>query len=225
MKYFFFLFIVFVTAPLFAQENIHYINVNGTSEVTRIADQASFTVEIKTIDDALEISKSLNDKNSGELLAILKEFGIRSSDISITPIKIGKNIIYDRDRQPKQKGFFAVVDISFLLKDLSKYYEFTNKLVTNNSFEVSKSSYSISDYETQHKIAIENALKAAKEKADYMAKTLGVSLGKVLEIDENNNYQTYANPFNSVTVERSDNSDISGKVVLKRSVRVKFSIN
>jgi len=57
-----------------------------------------------------------------------------------------------------------------------------------------------------------------------MTKTLGVKLGGVLEIDERNNQQSFANPFNSVSKVNSEGTNISGNVTLRRSVRVKFEI-
>ena len=113
--------------------------------------------------------------------------------------------------------------VSFLLKDLSRYYELTNKLATSNNFEIQRSDYSISDYEQKNKLAYEKALKAAIEKAEYMTKTLGVKLGEVLEIDENNRWQTYPNPTNSITTENTQRG-FAGKVTIRRSVRVKFAI-
>ena len=47
----------------------------------------------------------------------------------------------------------------------------------------------------------------------------------VLEIDENTNWQSYSAPSNTITKEISTTGDISGKVTIRRSVRVKFAIN
>ena len=209
-----------------AQEIQRYININGTSELIRDADLIDFTIEIKTIDESVEKSKKTNDNNLEELLEVLKTFGISSEDIIVSPISLGKNFEYnDRERQQIQKGFFVELEVSFLLRDLTKYYALTNKLATSNDFAIIRSNYGISDYELQHKIAYENALKAAKEKAEYMSKTLGVNLGDVLEIDENNLWQSYPNPTNTITMESSQGGNISGKVTIRRSIRVKIAIN
>jgi uncharacterized protein YggE len=207
-----------------AQENKKYINVTGTSELILPADQMNFTVQIRTINDSVEESKKANDNHLNELMALLKSAGILSNDITSSPISIGKNYeMKDKDRI--QKGFFTEVRVSFLFKDLSKYYELTNKLSSCNSFENINSSYALSDFELQNKLTYQKALMAAKEKAEYMSNALGLKLGDVLEIDVNNSEQNYPNPFNSVTVIDSQNSTNSGKVTIKRSVRVKFAIN
>ncbi|RPI63926.1 MAG: DUF541 domain-containing protein [Ignavibacteriales bacterium] len=216
--------ICFISAN--AQEIQRYININGTSELIRDADLIDFTIEIKTIDESVEQSKKTNDNNLAELLKALKIFGISPEDIKVSPISLGKNYEYnDRERQQIQKGFFVELEVSFLLRDLTKYYELTNKLATSNEVAIIGSNYGISDYELQHKTAYQNALKAAKEKAEYMSKTLGVTLGEVLEIDENNLWQSYPNPTNTITMESSQDGNISGKVTLRRSIRVKFAIN
>ena len=223
MKFMFLILLLFCSISVNAQENTKYINVNGTSELILPADQINFTIQIKIVDESVEESKKTNDKYLNELLTLLKTSEINSKDIEMLPISIGKNYeLINRER--KQKGFYTQVNVSFILKDLSKYYDLTNKLSKNNYFEIVNSNYGISDYEVQHKLAYEKALKAAKEKAEYMTKTLGVKLGNVLEIDENNYWQSYATPFNTVTKVNLRESDISGNVTIRRSVRVKFSI-
>jgi uncharacterized protein YggE len=226
MKYFLFALLLVCFTSLKAQENKRYINITGTSELILPADQMTFTVQIKTINDLIEESKKANDNHLNELISLLKSSGIISTDITTSPITLGKNYVY-KNNENIQKGFYTEVTVSFLLKDLSKYYELTNKLSSSNSSGNINSNYNISDYELQNKLAYQKALKTAKEKAEYMASTMGVKLGDILEIDETtngNNISNYPNPFNTVTVIDSPNNNSSGKVTIKRSVRVKFAI-
>jgi len=223
MKNLFLALFIFCFTSANAQENQKYIIINGTSELILSANQINYTIQIKIIDATVEGSKRTCDNDLNELLTILKNIVINSNDINVSPITLGKNYEFI-DKERKQKGFYTEVNVSFLLKDLSKYFELTNKLASSNAFEIVNSSYSISDYEIQHMLAYEKALKAAEEKAEYMTKTLGLKLGDVLEIDENNYSQSYPNPFNTITKENSPTGDISGKVTIRRSVRVKFAI-
>jgi uncharacterized protein YggE len=224
MKYLLLALILLCFASPKAQENKKYINITGTSEVMLPADQMNFAVQIKTISATVEASKKENDKSLNELLSILKDIGIQKNNIESSPITLGKNYEY-KNSERNQRGYFTLLNVSFLLKDLSKYYELTNKLSSSSSFENISSNYSISDYELQNKLAYQKALKTAKEKAEYMASTLGLKLGNVLEIDENEEGRNYPNPFNSVTIINSPDNNISGKVTIKRSIRVKFALN
>jgi uncharacterized protein YggE len=147
---------------------------------------------------------------------------IADNDVNISPVSLGRNYEY-RDRERIQKGFYTEIRVTFLLKEMGKYYELINRLSAYDYFEITGSEYIISDYEKQHRLTYEKALKAASEKADYMAVAMNIKVGEILEIEENNASQNYPNPYNTVTVESSGN--ISGKVIIRRSVRVKFSIN
>jgi uncharacterized protein YggE len=199
--------------------------VNGTSELILPADQIKYTIQIKIVAAAVEASKNANDSCRNELLRKLNKIGINSNDINVLPMTLGKNYEFNKGER-KQRGFYTEVNVIFLLKDLSKYYELTNELSSSNQYEIKESTYNISDYELQQKIAFEKALLAAKEKAKYMVHVLGVKLKDVLEIEENNYWQ--AGSIYSNTIEQKQDSragDMSGKVTIRRSVKVKFAIN
>jgi uncharacterized protein YggE len=225
MKYFFLSLFICSFGSTSAQEFHKYITVNGTSELILPADQIKYTIQIKIVAAAVEASKNANDSCRNELLRKLNKIGINSNDINVLPMTLGKNYEFNKGER-KQRGFYTEVNVIFLLKDLSKYYELTNELSSSNQYEIKESTYNISDYELQQKIAFEKALLAAKEKAKYMVHVLGVKLKDVLEIEENNYWQ--AGSIYSNTIEQKQDSragDMSGKVTIRRSVKVKFAIN
>ncbi|MBI3125101.1 MAG: SIMPL domain-containing protein [Ignavibacteriales bacterium] len=224
MKYLLITLLLFSFISVTAQEKIRFVNVNGTSELILPADQINCSIQIKIIDRSMEESKKANDKRCDELIRILKESGISSNDIEISPIALGKNYEYE-NRQRIQKGFYAEVKVNFELKDLTKYYDLVDRITSKNDYEIVASGYSISDYEQKLKLVYEKALKAARNKAESMANTLNVKLGEVLEIDENNLWQNQPNPFNTTTQLSSQDGAISGKVSINRSIRVKFEIH
>ena len=223
MKYFILYLLFFCFTAVYPQTKTRYIDVNGTAELMVQADQINFTIQINIVGKSIEKSKKSGDKHLNELLAILKNIDIDSSDIEILPVTLGKNYEFVDGRR-EQKGFYTEIKVDFLLRDLSKYYELINKLSLNDNFEILNSSYGISDYEHRHVAANKKALKAAKDKAEYMAKTLGVNLGEVLEIEENNFWRGYSLASNSISAETPQSNSINGKVTIRRSVRVKFAI-
>lgn len=214
------LFVFFV--KINAQENQKYINVTGRSEVVVNADQINVNIHIKTIKNSIEESKKANDKSVNDLVTILTGLGIDSHEIDISPVSMGKNYEYKQGER-MQNGYYTNVDVSLLLKNLSKYYELIDKISLNDAYEIINSSYSVSNFEALSKSAYEKALIAAKEKAEYMAKALNVKLGDVIEIDENN-FSGSPLPVNTLAKENFQNSGISGKVTINRSIRVKFAI-
>ncbi len=225
MKYLFLSLLLSFSVTAYSQDNpARYIEVNGTHESILPADQISFSIQLKSIQETVEDAKNVNKQKLDNLLQQLTAIGISQTDINVSPITLGKNYIYV-DRQRQQKGFYVQINLSVLLQDLNLYSELTDAFVLNSSIENIQSSYKISDYEHQHQLAYEKALESAKTKASYMAKVYEMSLGEVLEIEENSSWSSYSNPFNSVTTENSQEENDFGKVTIRRSVRVKFTLN
>ncbi len=208
------------TLPAFTQQR--YVDVNGTSELEVNADEIRFNVQIRTIDASLESSKKKADQYAAQLIRLLKDEGINKDNIKESPVTFGKNYDYSEGKRV-QKGFFTNINVSFLLKEFNKYYELTDKISTNENYEMN-SVYDLSDLEKQNRKAYEQALLAAKEKAEYLCNTLGVTLGDVLEIDETGNDRNNPVPFNVRSKEFTPADNPFGTVTIQKSIRVKFGI-
>lgn len=215
------LFVIF-TITATAQSSQKYISVTGTAERTLPADQIEFSIQIETIDETVMKSKSDNDKSLEHLLEILEETKIDTNYLNVSPIMIGKN--YEQKSGERiQSGFYARVSVSFILKDLSKYYNLTDKIASIDNFEIIDANYAISDYEAENKETYIEALKAARTKAEYMAETMGVKILGVLEISDTDMGQPFV--VNAMRAKISVSGSVSGKVELSRSVSVKFAID
>lgn len=215
--------------PSFAQDNTtqnntRFINVSGQAEITVPADQAEVSLQIKTIDKTSDLSKSRMDEALNAAVAILRKTGIENKFISVSPVLFGKNYEFN-EKGRQQNGYYSMVTVNVLLKNLTSYFELTNQLSTIEAVEIVSSDYSVADIESHNLRAYESALKAAQKKAESMARTMGVGLGTVLEIDEVipvMPYNTYA--ANVKTRAETPDPAFSGKVVISKTVRVKFRI-
>jgi uncharacterized protein len=227
-----FIFVLLVmAATINAQNAPKFITVNGTAEVIVPADCIVFNVSIKTVNEVMALAKSMNDKTLDELLTRVKSSGVAAEDIEIAPVSLGKNYEYGTSGR-KEKGYFASVTLTFKLKDLTKYLSLTEQLSKspsielNSSFELSKEKLLALNKDTYC-----SALKAAKEKAEYMAAALGAKLGSVSEIEEagvntpilQRSSQLISN-FSAKMDADLQNEPVAGKITVSKSVRVKFDI-
>lgn len=219
------LILLLFSTSFYAQEFSRFIDVNGTSEVTAQADYINFAITIRNVAETLEESKQININASGELVDILHDFNIAKNDWELSPIKFGKEYSYSNNER-KQVGYFAQVNISIKLKNMSDYYSFITALSKNKLYEISGSSYGVSDLLKYHKEATINAVQAAKEKAEYIAKSMDVRIGKIIQIKELNQFESYPNPLNAVKnmAGGRPDEDISGKISISRSVNLKIEI-
>ncbi|MBI9073512.1 MAG: SIMPL domain-containing protein [Melioribacteraceae bacterium] len=208
-----------LSCTLIAQNFQNNIEVNGTSEILAQADYINFVINIKNITESLEDSRKNNLEASTELKDIFIKFNIPSEDWELTPLKFGKEYTYTRDER-KFVGYFAQSKMTIKLKQLDKYYDFISHLSKNTLFEITHSDYGVSNILKYHKQATIDAAKAARNKAEYIAESMGVKIGKVLEIIELNQFESYPNPFNTISVMAKSPEDISGKVSISRSVKI-----
>ena len=216
--------LIFSTS-IYAQEFPRFIDVNGTAEVITQADYISFSVIIRNVAETLEESKQINVNASNELVNILNDFKISKGEWELSPIKFGKEYSYSNNEQ-KQVGYYAQVNAAIKLKNMGDYFSFINALSKNKFYEISNSFYGVTDLLKYHKEATINAVQAAREKAEYIAKSMNVKLGKIIQIKEFNQFETFPNPQNVVKNFDGGNQyeDVSGKISITRSVNLKIEI-
>lgn len=176
-------------------------------------------------------AKKLNDKSLDELLTTIKSAGIASEDIETAPVSLGKNYEYAASGR-QEKGYFAIVNLTFKLRDFAKYLSLTEQISKNPSITL-HSSFELSKEKLQalSKDTYTNALKAAKEKAEYMAAALSAKLGSVSEIEEVGGNIPMLKGGGAMMANYSakmdaglQNDPIEGKIVVTKSVSVKFDL-
>lgn len=187
-----FLFILF-SLNAFAQSGLQegpYIEVRGTAEQEIIPDQLYIHITLK---ERIEDKEKITIDNMEERLkAALKEIGIDLKTLSLSDASADyvKVIWHGKDILSKK-------DYSLLVNDagtLGKVFQQLDKLEIDDAY-ISKVSHSkIDSLKKEVKIA---AIKAAKQKADYLLAAIGEQTGKALIVQE----QVYENTrFESTNV-------------------------
>lgn len=173
------------------------ISVTGTGDAYAIPDIATVSYDVsheaKTVSEAQEnVTKRAND-----ILAYLKEAGIKETDVKTTNYQIYPHyeyntrpvVCYDTAScQARDNRVFVGYNVtsSFLVKirkveDAGKILaEIGNRKVTN----LSGLSFTVENEEATKALARKNAIEDAQRKAEILARDLGVSLGKISSFSE-----------------------------------------
>ncbi len=177
------------------------ITVTGSGDAYAIPDIATVSYDVsfeaKTVSEAQEnVTKRSND-----ILAYLKEAGIKEADIKTTNYQIYPHyeynsrpvVCYDEAscKQTDNRYFVGYnVTSSFQVKirkveDAGKILaEIGNRKVTN----LSGLNFTVEDEDATKAAARKNAIEDAKRKAETLARDLGVSLGKIVSFSESGGY-------------------------------------
>ena len=253
-------------ASVFAQygeQTKPLISVSGSAEVKVVPDEIYLQVGIETRDADLPTAKKQNDDSISGALDFLKRKGvpeknIKTDFISIEPVYPDRDSISYSTRNSTKidpvtgepmkktsplKPVYYVVrkSVGIMLTNISGFDDVLSGLVTNGVNTVQGIDFRTSELRQYRDKARAMAVQAAKEKAEAMAATLGVKIGKPFSINENdwggyrswngNNWQQalYQNGMNGSQNggggPESDEGTISvGQISVSANVSISFLI-
>lgn len=177
------------------------ISVNGAGEVFALPDIANITFSVtkqgKTVAEAQkEASKIIN---AG--ISFLKNSGIAEKDIKTTNYSAFPRYEYndvvclsiDCPRPGKQilVGYDVSQSISVKVRDTDKTGVILEGLAKAGITEISGPNFGVDNDEALKAEARKKAIADAKEKAQVLAKDLGVKLVRIINFNESGNYPVY----------------------------------
>lgn len=188
------------------------ISVNGTGDVTAVADIASLAINIsKDGVTAKEAQNLLNDSIT-KTLSYLKEQKIEDKDIKSEYGGLSPKYSYTQpvcyiypcpNRDPKIIGYTATQSITVKVREVDNASVIRTGLAGIGITDISGPTFSIDDEEGFKAQARAIAIDDAKAKAKVLAKDLGVKLGKIVSFNEDGqdgNIPMYANKASFDTV-------------------------
>lgn len=217
------LFLLF-SFTLFAQDKPAVIEVTGNAEIKIEPDILEMNVSINVDNDDLAGAKKMNDESTSKVLAALKRLNIHDKDIRTSGVIMQKV----KDTYKNKEYFTVNNSVEFRTNDIKLYEAITQELINIDNVYIQNTQLSSTKaIETRIK-AREDALLAAKKKAEEMAAVLNMSIGSPVLITENQ-ASYYPNPFNNVSysmqpVMDESSAEIfkSGMVSISSSVKVVF---
>jgi len=221
LRHFLLIGLFFIAGLINAQETKkNFIEVTGIAEMEVEPDEIIFNVGIKG-----DNKNQLAD-NEKQLFEILKNNGVKNEDIKF---KSMYQNIYSKTKIFTKNLQFKVTKKT----DMGNLFESLNqKWITNINISEIKNT-KITDFRKTVKI---NALKAAKEKADYLLESMGKRTGTPLEIVEIEDYTSdmimpmnFKAKVSNIQLEAADaNVDYSfeniDNIKLKYSIKTKYEI-
>ena len=204
---------------LFAQDKPAVIEVTGSAEIKIVPDQMEMNVSINVDSDDLASGKNLNDESTSRVLDVLKKLNIPDKDIRTTGINMQKV----KDTYKKTVNYTVKNSISFKTSDISQYAIITQELIKIDNVYIQNTLLtSTKAIETRVK-AREEALLAAKKKAEEMAAVLNMSIGSPVMITENPG-TNYPNPFNNVMYNGEEYKESSAEIFKQGMISISSSV-
>lgn len=178
--------VMLLMTKTYAQENkqIPQISVVGEGKVKVVPDQATImaTVETKGI-NAKDVKKQ-NDQQMEAVLKIIKKMNLASADYRTQRVSL--NPVYDYEK--KKTTYNAIQTVEILLRNVSKYDELMEGLVSQGINRIDNVVFQSSKLAQYQSEARKLAMKDAKLKADDYVAVLGQNVGKAITISDNSQH-------------------------------------
>jgi uncharacterized protein YggE len=162
------------------------INVTGDGEVTATPDIAYLYLGVITDKPTTIEAQSANSTAINNVIAAIKEEGLKDEDITTTDYSINPKYDYDNNTGASTLvGYTVSNTLKVTVKDISKVGQIIDA-ATESGANVSNSiSFGISDYEKYYNMALLNALSNAQNKAQNISSFLGIKLTTPVTVTEN----------------------------------------
>ena len=207
------------------------INVNGSAEMEIVPDEIYVNVDLKEYEKKGQ-GKVTIDKIRQDFLAAVRSLGLPDNVVSVAAYDGINGNPWWRKKNKLKDELYASITYQVKLASTAQVDQLVDKLddAATQNFYIQRTSHSkLEDFRRQLKIS---AVKAAKEKAIYLASALDASIGVPVTINEPNEYyQPYFNTMSNVRM-KSEMGDMANdlpqadfkKIKLKYDVNVVFEL-
>lgn len=188
MKTFAFLLALLVsTAAGMAHAQDRHITVSGTGSVEAAPDMATLTLGVTSQDAEAAAAVRANSEAVARVLSQLERLGIETRDIqtrdlSVSPVWSGRRP--QQEEAPRITGFVATNRVFVRVRDLGRLGEILDAVVSEGANDFGGLSFAVQEPEPLIAEARAKAVADATEKARQLAEAAGVTLGRVISIDE-----------------------------------------
>lgn len=197
------------------------ISVNGTGVILVKPDIGIINIGIETSNKDSKISQDENTKQSTQLVEALKKAGIGEEDIKTSYYNMYRERFYNDGRQ--QEGDYKVVhSFEVTVRDINKVGATIDTAAKNGANQINNVRFTMSDNEKHYLEALSAAIKNAEGKAETIAKTLGVTIGKPSKVVE----AGYSEPYGKyMDVRLESAADMSVTPIASGDLEIKAYVN
>lgn len=166
------------------------INVAGNSELSVEPDEAEVWAGVSVVKDSADEAQNEVNAAINGMLGGFEQAGISEDDIETEQLSIYEERKWTRDEGSVVVGWRATQTLKVNTAELTKVGEIVDIAVKNGANQINNIQFKLSEEKEQEykKQAISEATINAKEKAEVIADSLDVKLGKVKTVSEANYY-------------------------------------
>ena len=176
----------FIPFMVFAEDETdpRLITVYGDAEVRVVPDEIILKLGVDTLNMDLNLAKKENDQRTKKILDVARKNKIEEKHIQTDFISIAPEYDYSSRGRDEFIGFRIKKSIVLEIRNTSKFEDILSDVLEAGANHVRDVIFRTTELKKYRDQARSEAIKAAKVKADKLAKELGQKVGKPYLIQE-----------------------------------------
>lgn len=160
-------------------------SATGTGKVTVVPDEANFSAGISVNRSTVKEAQTEANRIINSVSDSLKRLGIDAKDIQTSNYSVYPQ--YDFQSNRRITGYSVSANLSVRVRDLDKINDAIDAATANGANQVGSISLGVNEVKRKElaKDARKKAIDEAKQKAQELASLAGMTLGRVVDIQEN----------------------------------------
>lgn len=180
------------------------LNVSATGKTTRVPDLATINAGVVTQAATAAGALSDNSQRMARVLAAIKNAGVESRDIATSTVRLNPQYHYSDNQPPAISGYQATNTVTVKFHDIAKAGGILDALVAQGANQISGPNLSLAEPDAALDEARTDAVKTARARAELYAKAAGLSVSRILSINENGSNAGAPPPRPMVMYARAD---------------------
>jgi len=171
------------------QQQGEVINVDGNAEITVDPDEAEVWAGVSVVDVSADLAQNDVNGKINDMINALKKAGISENDMATERLSIYEERSWEEGKS-KVVGWRATQILKIKTSDMRKVGTIVDVAVENGANQINNINFGLSsEKEAEYKKqAIAEATKNAKEKAETIADSLDVRLGRLKSVSTSDYY-------------------------------------
>lgn len=205
------------------------LDVTAVGKTTRTPDIATINAGVVTQAPTAAAALGENATRMARVAAALKAAGVAPRDIATANVGLSPQYKYGDNQPPVVTGYQATNSVEVRFRDVSKAGRVLDTLVREGANQISGPAMTLDQPDAALDEARADAVKRARARADLYARAAGMSVARVVSIDEsseNDGSNPPPMPFRArgivATAQMADTQISAGEADVTATLRVRF---
>ncbi len=161
------------------------IAVSGMGTATLAPDIAYFSAGVTETNASVTDAQNSVTTKTNAIIDALRQGGVDvDKDVKTTGYSVQPQYNYPQNSTPVLTGYRITNNVNVTVRDITKVGQLLDAVTKAGANQVGGVSFGLADLEGASRVAREQAVQNARNKADTLAKATGVSVGIVMTIDD-----------------------------------------